>query len=109
MLDHEGLDVYQLSLDFLVIANTVIEGFPRGRSHLADQFTRDSTFFGHGNGHGHAYGPDNSGTGPSASAFIGHEASTVRFEHGGRTLAVASIFRDVANLLAEVAMEAAAR
>ena len=42
MLDHEGLDVYQLALDFLVIANTVIEGFPRGRSHLADQFTRAS-------------------------------------------------------------------
>ena len=33
----------------------------------------------------------------------------VRFEHGGRTLAVASIFRDVANLQAELAMEAAAR
>jgi NADPH-dependent 2,4-dienoyl-CoA reductase/sulfur reductase-like enzyme len=33
----------------------------------------------------------------------------VRFERGGRTLAVASIFRDVANLHAEVAMEAAAR
>jgi NADPH-dependent 2,4-dienoyl-CoA reductase/sulfur reductase-like enzyme/nitrite reductase/ring-hydroxylating ferredoxin subunit len=33
----------------------------------------------------------------------------VRFERGGRTLAVASIFRDVANLQAEVAMEAAAR
>ena len=32
----------------------------------------------------------------------------VRFERGGRTLAVASIFRDVANLQAEVAMEAAA-
>ena len=33
----------------------------------------------------------------------------VRFERAGRTLAVASIFRDVANLQAEVAMEAAAR
>ena len=33
----------------------------------------------------------------------------VRFDQGGRTLAVASIFRDVANLQAEVAMEAAAR
>jgi apoptosis-inducing factor 3 len=33
----------------------------------------------------------------------------VRFERGGRTLAVASIFRDVANLQAEVAMEVAAR
>jgi NADPH-dependent 2,4-dienoyl-CoA reductase/sulfur reductase-like enzyme len=31
----------------------------------------------------------------------------VRFERGGHTLAVASIFRDVANLQAEVAMEAA--
>jgi apoptosis-inducing factor 3 len=33
----------------------------------------------------------------------------VRFARSGRTLAVASIFRDVANLQAEVAMEAAAR
>jgi NADPH-dependent 2,4-dienoyl-CoA reductase/sulfur reductase-like enzyme len=33
----------------------------------------------------------------------------LRFERGGRTLAVASIFRDVANLQAEVAMEVAAR
>jgi NADPH-dependent 2,4-dienoyl-CoA reductase/sulfur reductase-like enzyme len=33
----------------------------------------------------------------------------VRFERGGRTLAVASIYRDVANLQAEVAMEAAVR
>ena len=31
----------------------------------------------------------------------------VRFNHGGRTLAVASIFRDVANLRVEVAMERA--
>jgi four helix bundle protein len=42
MLDHEGLDVYQLALDFLVVANEVIEGLPRARSHLADQFTRAS-------------------------------------------------------------------
>jgi NADPH-dependent 2,4-dienoyl-CoA reductase/sulfur reductase-like enzyme/nitrite reductase/ring-hydroxylating ferredoxin subunit len=33
----------------------------------------------------------------------------VRFKRGGRTLAVASIFRDVANLQAEAAMEAASR
>jgi NADPH-dependent 2,4-dienoyl-CoA reductase/sulfur reductase-like enzyme len=33
----------------------------------------------------------------------------VRFERGGRTLAVASIFRDAASLEAEVAMEAMAR
>jgi four helix bundle protein len=40
--DHERLDVYQLALDFLVFANGVIEALPRGRSHLADQFTRAS-------------------------------------------------------------------
>ena len=42
-LDHERLDVYHLALDFLVFANEVIERLPRGRSHLADQFTRAST------------------------------------------------------------------
>ena len=39
-LDHERLDVYDLALQFLVLANGIIEGLPRGRSHLADQFTR---------------------------------------------------------------------
>ena len=42
LLDHERLDVYQLALDFLVFANGVIEALPRGRGHLADQFTRAS-------------------------------------------------------------------
>src|SRR5450755_5051073 len=42
VLDHERLDVYHLALDFLVVANGVIESLPRGRSHLADQFTRAS-------------------------------------------------------------------
>ena len=42
-LDHEKLDVYHLSLEFLVFANEVIERLPRGRSHLADQLTRAST------------------------------------------------------------------
>ena len=39
-LDHERLDVYDLALEFLVMANGIIEGLPRGRSHLADQFTK---------------------------------------------------------------------
>lgn len=43
VLDHEKLDVYHLALDFLVLANGIIEALPRGRSHLADQFTRAST------------------------------------------------------------------
>ena len=42
LLDHERLDVYRLALDFLVFANGVIEGLPRGRSHLGEQFTRAS-------------------------------------------------------------------
>jgi hypothetical protein len=42
MLDHEGLEVYQVALDFLVMANAIIEGLPRGRGHLSDQFTRAS-------------------------------------------------------------------
>ncbi len=41
-LDHERLDVYRLALDFVVLANGIIEALPRGRSHLADQFTRAS-------------------------------------------------------------------
>ena len=41
-LDHERLDVYDLALEFLVLANGIIEGLPRGRSHLSDQFTRAS-------------------------------------------------------------------
>jgi four helix bundle protein len=40
--DHERLDVYHVALDFLVFANGIIEELPRGRRHLADQFTRAS-------------------------------------------------------------------
>jgi four helix bundle protein len=42
VLDHECLDVYGVALDFLLFANEVIEGLPRGRRHLADQLTRAS-------------------------------------------------------------------
>ncbi len=42
-LAHEKLDVCQLSLDFVVLANDVVEGLPRGRGHLADQLARAST------------------------------------------------------------------
>lgn len=42
VLDHERLHVYGLARDFVVFANGVIHGLPRGRSHLADQFTRAS-------------------------------------------------------------------
>ena len=42
-LDHERLDVYQVALDFLTLADRVSEHLPRGRSHLVDQLTRAST------------------------------------------------------------------
>jgi four helix bundle protein len=41
-LDHERLEVCQIALEFLVLANQVIESLPRGRGHLADQLTRAS-------------------------------------------------------------------
>ena len=41
--DHERLDVYQRALDFLGIADEIVEHLPRGRSHLADQLTRAAT------------------------------------------------------------------
>ena len=41
--DHERLDVYQLALDFLALADDIIEHLPRGRGHLADQFFRAAT------------------------------------------------------------------
>jgi four helix bundle protein len=38
--DHERLDVYRLSLDFLVFAERLLGGFPRGRAHFSDQLGR---------------------------------------------------------------------
>ena len=40
--DHEKLDVYAVALDFLVLANGVLERLPRGRSHIGDQLSRAS-------------------------------------------------------------------
>lgn len=40
---HERLDVYQVSLDFIALADDVVEALPRGRGHLADQLSRAST------------------------------------------------------------------
>ncbi len=40
---HERMDVYQVALDFLVIAEGVIGAVPRGRGHIVDQLTRAST------------------------------------------------------------------
>ena len=41
--DHEKLDVYQAAIEFVVLANDVVENLPRGRGYLADQLQRAST------------------------------------------------------------------
>ncbi len=41
--DHEKLDVYQAAIEFVVLADDVVENLPRGRAYLADQLQRAST------------------------------------------------------------------
>ena len=43
--DHENLDVYQAAIDFVALADTVVEGVPKGRGYLADQIQRAGTSF----------------------------------------------------------------
>jgi four helix bundle protein len=40
LLDHEKLTVYQVAIEFVVIADEVIEHLPRGRGYLSDQLQR---------------------------------------------------------------------
>jgi len=42
-LDHERLDVYSLTLDFITYANRLLADLPRGNRPLADQLSRAST------------------------------------------------------------------
>jgi four helix bundle protein len=42
-LDHERLTVYQVALDFVVIADDLAGVFPPGRAYLADQLHRAAT------------------------------------------------------------------
>jgi len=41
--DHEKLDVYQISLEFVMTAGEIIRKFPTGRHNLADQLDRAAT------------------------------------------------------------------
>jgi len=41
--DHERLDVYQAAIDFVALADGIVERLPRGRSHLGDQLQRAAT------------------------------------------------------------------
>ncbi|HSX04583.1 MAG TPA: four helix bundle protein [Rhabdochlamydiaceae bacterium] len=38
--DHEKLDVYQASIELVILIDEIIDFFPRGRSYLADQLQR---------------------------------------------------------------------
>ena len=40
--DHEKLDVYKVAIEFIAIADNVVEHLPRGRRYLADQLQRAS-------------------------------------------------------------------
>ena len=42
MLDHEKLDVYQCSIEFLALAFEIIENIPRGYSIITDHLKRAS-------------------------------------------------------------------
>lgn len=40
VLDHEKLDVYHISIEFVILSDTIIEHIPRGRGYLSDQLQR---------------------------------------------------------------------
>jgi hypothetical protein len=41
--DHEKLDVYVAAIDFVALADEIVEHLPRGRAYLADQLQRAAT------------------------------------------------------------------
>ena len=38
--DHETLDVYQTSIEFVVVIESIVKQFPKGRAYLIDQLQR---------------------------------------------------------------------
>ncbi len=40
LFDHEKLTVYQIAIEFVILADEVIEHLPRGRGYLSDQLQR---------------------------------------------------------------------
>jgi len=43
LLDHERLEVYGVAIQFVALADGLVEGLPRGRSYLGDQLQRAAT------------------------------------------------------------------
>ena len=41
--DHEKLDVYKVAIEFVALADDIVESLPRGRGYLADQLHRAAT------------------------------------------------------------------
>jgi len=41
--DHEKLDVYQATMEFVTLANEMVQKLPRGRAYLAEQLQRAAT------------------------------------------------------------------
>ena len=41
--DHERMDVYQVAIEFIALADELGENLPRGRAYLADQLRRACT------------------------------------------------------------------
>ncbi len=41
--DHEKMDAYNLTIDFVALADEVVNDLPRGRAYLADQLRRACT------------------------------------------------------------------
>ena len=44
ILDHEKLDVYQIAIEFVVLADRIVEHLPRGRAYVSDQLHRSCPF-----------------------------------------------------------------
>jgi hypothetical protein len=40
LFDHERLEVYGTAVQFVVVANRIMQSLPKGRSYIADQFRR---------------------------------------------------------------------
>lgn len=41
--DHEQLEVYQVAIRFVAVANDIVQALPRGRGYLGDQLQRAAT------------------------------------------------------------------
>jgi len=44
-LDHEKLDVYHVAVEFVIVADGIVDHLPRGRGYLSDQLQRGHYLF----------------------------------------------------------------